>query len=91
MLVERSPTPEPTSAGLSSRRYSEPGSVPFICLINFREGLPVPMEPALAASGGRMPEADWSLRERPATRHGQPRAASRGDPGPPQRSPFCGP
>ena len=59
------------------------------------ERSPTPERSWQGESGGHAgtdpPEADWSLRERPATRHGQPRAASRGDPGPPQRSPFCGP
>ena len=46
-----------------------------------RTGLPVPMEPALAASAGRMPkrscrgvsEGQDARSERPATWHGQPR------------------
>jgi hypothetical protein len=47
-----------------------------------RSGLPVPAETALAASGGRMPERSChrasggqdARSERPARRHGQPRA-----------------
>jgi hypothetical protein len=47
-----------------------------------RSGLPVPAGPALAASAGRMPKRSWhgasegqdARSERPARRHGQPRA-----------------
>ena len=56
--------------------------MPADLYLTLHSGLPVPAEAALAASGGRMPERSChrasggqdARSERPARRHGQPRA-----------------